>query len=207
MRKFLIFLFLAFVSLYGFGAYASQPFGLNVGMTPIKNLIKNPNTTGAVNGSPGTLPTNWTLSGNAGLTVTVVGTGVANGIPWIDIRFNGTTNATGFSLRFQGSGGNIVTNVNPLTMTLYAAYSAGALTNITSAKIGYDVFNSSSGYITSDTSAALTLTSDLTKFKYVHTTETNAYRINPYFIVATPNGAAVDVTFRLAIPSVVTGSY
>jgi hypothetical protein len=48
---------------------------------------------GAVAGSPGTLPTNWaTVTRN--LTQTIVGSGVINGLPYIDFRFQGTANAT-----------------------------------------------------------------------------------------------------------------
>jgi hypothetical protein len=52
------------------------------------NSIRNNSMQGAVAGTPGTLPTNWSESRAAGLTQTVVGTGTQNGIDYIDIRLN-----------------------------------------------------------------------------------------------------------------------
>jgi hypothetical protein len=60
------------------------------------NSVRNPRAEGAtpgVVGSGGVLPTNWAAGPLAGIAVTVVGTGTEAGIPYCDIRFNGT--ATG----------------------------------------------------------------------------------------------------------------
>src|SRR5262245_45817020 len=66
------------------------------------NSIQNNSMQGAVAGvigSGGAYPTNWSNNsggGNnpAGLTVTIVGTGTELGIDFVDIRWNGTPNAT-----------------------------------------------------------------------------------------------------------------
>ena len=50
---------------------------------------------GAVEGSPGTLPTNWVNLNSGGLTRTVVGVGTENGLPYIDVRHNGTATSNG----------------------------------------------------------------------------------------------------------------
>ena len=55
---------------------------------------------GAVAGTPGTLPTNWSFSGT-GSTAEVVGTGVENGINYIDVKFSGTVTNT--NLNFETS--------------------------------------------------------------------------------------------------------
>ena len=58
------------------------------------NTIQNPRCEGAVAGSPGTMPTRWSVTGSSvGLTRTVVAAGVENGIPYVDLRFNGTATA------------------------------------------------------------------------------------------------------------------
>ena len=61
-----------------------------------KNSIRNPRAEGATPGTPGTMPTNWAISGNGvtGLTFSVIGTGTEDGIPYADIRVNGTPSAT-----------------------------------------------------------------------------------------------------------------
>lgn len=63
------------------------------------NSNRNSVGIGAVAGTPGTAPTNWTLhaSGTNGITRSVVGTGTENGIQYVDVRFNGTPTTT-FSL-------------------------------------------------------------------------------------------------------------
>lgn len=53
------------------------------------NSIRNSTNVGAVAGTPGTLPTNWSTVPR-GLTQTIVATGTINGLPYIDLRFVGT---------------------------------------------------------------------------------------------------------------------
>jgi hypothetical protein len=60
------------------------------------NSVTNNTMVGAVAGTPGTNPTGWayaTAQSN-GLTISIAGTGVENGINYIDYRFNGTTVAS-----------------------------------------------------------------------------------------------------------------
>ena len=49
---------------------------------------------GAVPGTPGTLPTDWSVSVPAGLTTNVIGTGVESGIPYVDLQIVGTATST-----------------------------------------------------------------------------------------------------------------
>ena len=58
---------------------------------------------GAVAGSPGTLPTNWTVNIPAGTTRTIA-LGTTNNIPWIDITLTGTvTTAAQFQVVFAAN--------------------------------------------------------------------------------------------------------
>lgn len=57
------------------------------------NSLRNNSTTGAVAGSPGTLPTNWSLSTPTGLTRTIA-LGTTNGIEYIEINWVGTAGIT-----------------------------------------------------------------------------------------------------------------
>ena len=62
------------------------------------NLIKNNSNTGAVAGSPGTLPTNWSDTGLAtGITRSVVafGTHPTLNLPYIRLRYSGTASSLG----------------------------------------------------------------------------------------------------------------
>jgi len=52
------------------------------------NLVRNNTMVGAVAGSPGTPPTNgWVITNNATYTSSIIGTGVENGINYIDVQY------------------------------------------------------------------------------------------------------------------------
>lgn len=57
---------------------------------PSTNLIRNPRGEGAVIGTPGVAPTNWAIGTGTGLTWQLAGTGVAFGVPFIDVRVTGS---------------------------------------------------------------------------------------------------------------------
>lgn len=60
------------------------------------NVVRNNSMTGAASGSPGTKPTNWlgTLGTTGGVGIRISATGTENGIPYIDLEFNGTATST-----------------------------------------------------------------------------------------------------------------
>lgn len=60
------------------------------------NRINNSTYAGAVVGTPGTFPTNTVVSNTAtGLNYSVVGTGLEDGMPYMDVRLFGTSSASG----------------------------------------------------------------------------------------------------------------
>lgn len=63
---------------------------------PATNVVRNNSMTGAASGSPGTKPNNWqgTLGTTAGVAIRISATGTENGIPYIDLEFNGTATST-----------------------------------------------------------------------------------------------------------------
>lgn len=97
------------------------------------NYTSNNMMAGAVPGTPGTLPTNWVVSSlPAGLSQQVVGTGVQNGISYIDLRFFGTATTAGnfFPLSDGGAGPSTSAGVS-WTISSYLALVAGSVTNLT----------------------------------------------------------------------------
>ena len=61
------------------------------------NSLRNPRAAGSTNGiigSGGVAPTNWTLGPVGGIAWEVIGTGTENGINYLRIRLNGTSNST-----------------------------------------------------------------------------------------------------------------
>jgi len=71
-----------------------QPQGLLV-EEQRTNSIRNSTAQGAVAGTPGTVPTNWLISSDAnGIAREIIGTGVENGITYLDLKYSGTPTAT-----------------------------------------------------------------------------------------------------------------
>ena len=67
------------------------------------NGVRNPRGEGASAGTPGTPPTNWTVGAGSGIASSIVGTGTESGIPYLDVRFQGTATATAnLTVVFEG---------------------------------------------------------------------------------------------------------
>lgn len=93
------------------------------------NSIRNNTMQGAVAGTPGTDPTNWTNSIPAGITQQLVGTGTENGITYIDYKFSGT--ATGaIVIRPDAETQVVASSGQAWTGSSYVKLVAGALTNV-----------------------------------------------------------------------------
>lgn len=60
----------------------------------LPNFVRNPRSTGAVPGAPGTLPANWTsFFQSTGIAPSVIGSGIENSLWYADIRWLGTQTA------------------------------------------------------------------------------------------------------------------
>ena len=158
---------------------------------------------GAVAGSPGTFPTSWGEIVR-GLTRSVVGVGVVNGINYIDLRFNGT--ATGG----QDIGFNGITS--PIVAALGQSWSLSSFVSLQSGTIPSAVLRqierTAAGVFLTEGLQTISVTSTLQQFTYTRTT-TNASveRITPLITINTVNGAAYDFTIRIAAPQMELGSY
>ena len=172
------------------------------------NSIRNNTMVGAVAGTPGTLPTNWTLVGVAGLSSSVIGTGTENGIAYIDVQVNGTpTTSTFANILFDTS---IAASSGQIwTSSIYVKLAAGSLTNTSIVKEIREVtavgtFLANSTLTVTPTSAALnTQRASLTR------TLNNALTTNVRPIVSfqTTNGAAIDITLRIGLPQLEQGAF
>lgn len=173
--------------------------------TPGANAVRNPNLTGAVTGSPGTMPTNGNTV-NSGLTRTIVGTGTVGGVPYIDIRLNGTTTATFANVLFEAAGAIAASQGQHWTTDNYMGIVGGSLTNITSIRQRAAVSDSGAVYLgelnANPADIAGLLTSTLTRMPSVSGTITNATTasIYPYIQLTFASGVAIDITLRFGLP-------
>ena len=175
------------------------------------NGIRNSTMQGAIPGSPGTLPTNWFLGGSPAVTPQVVGTGTENGIPYVDLRFVGTT--TAIQVQVLPETTNIITAANgqAWTNSIYIRLVAGTLNGIGNVQL-----------LTAEATAAGALVRTNTGPTVVPTTAPLASQRMVYSVTLTgggtvgavysritwnvSNGVAIDATFRVGAPQMEQGA-
>jgi hypothetical protein len=165
------------------------------------NAIRNNTMQGAVVGTPGTLPTYWTVNSSDGLTTNVVATGVNNGQNTVDLQFVGTTTGSAYQLFYEGSSSYIAATYGQTwSHSVSLAIVGGSTANISSIQIGQNENNSSGSYINGYTTP-VTLTSSLQRFQYSRTlpTPTTAY-LQPLFQINAPSSSAINITIRIGWP-------
>jgi hypothetical protein len=170
------------------------------------NSIRNSTMVGAVAGSPGTLPTNWSNLVTAGLTRTIVGTGTENGLPYVDIRFNGTANALSTRIDFEGS-----TNIAALTAQVWTNSIYSKIVSQPNPAVSYALQmlerTSGGGFVT-DGSQIFTPTTSLQRFAFTRTLNGGATvaNVQPCITINLTNGATYDFTIRIAAPQMELGA-
>lgn len=179
------------------------------------NVVRNNTMQGAVTGTPGTLPTNWAItgSGTGTLVRTIVGVGTSQGITYIDIRFSGTTSTTNFTVSFEPTvGAPTATLGDVFTAANYIAIVGGSTTNITAIRAVSTAGRTSLGAATTDGSNSgdnkATLTSTLQRFSVTDTvTDAATAGMQPGMGFTFPIGVAIDITIRIGLPQLELGYF
>jgi hypothetical protein len=174
------------------------------------NSIRNNTGQGAVAGTPGTLPTNWTGGTTVdNLTREIVGTGTENGINYIDVRYSGTSGASGNLTVLTFDALNFITAANAQTWTgaAYFKLVAGTLTNVTLLSLTVR-YNDSSGLSLTSQNSAFTPTASLERVTNTFT----AANASTAFVIATlvanfTNNLPVDFTLRIGLPQLEQGAF
>jgi len=170
------------------------------------NYIRNNTMLGVIAGSPGTIPTNWAIDGNEnGLTRTIVGVGVENGISYIDVQWSGTPTATSDLDHFFETGNGIgASNGQTWTGSVYLKLVSGTLPG-TVVHYGY-VLDSSQTFINLLDFGTLSVNSTLTRF--VGTGQINtasATYMRPTVKISYTLSVAVNFTIRIGMPQLELG--
>jgi hypothetical protein len=173
------------------------------------NSIPNNSMMGAAAGSPGTFPTGWGPGGFAGVTRTVVGVGVENGVEYMDVRFNGTLGAadayhTAFTQIVSG-----VANGQTWYVSIFLKLVAGTLTNIDSFRILSNVYSPGPVFLQQMNTLLSTPTSTLARSGGAQTISgVGADRVDPHLsILGDADGGAVDFTIRIGWPQYELGAF
>jgi hypothetical protein len=167
------------------------------------NSIRNSSMVGAVAGTPGTLPTNWAQIGS-GLSRTIIGTGIENGLQYIELRYNGTATAN------VGVYYDAVTQISALTgqawaHSIYVKVISGTYDSASLAMLE----RTSAGGAVKATSQTIVPTANLERFTYARTLDGGATvaAVQPYISFGLTVGATYDFTIRIAAPQMELGAY
>jgi hypothetical protein len=171
------------------------------------NSIRNSTIVGAVAGSPGTLPTNWTQITIGGLTRTIVGTGTENGLSYVDIRYNGTATGPSTFLGFETFAGITAATGQTWNGSFYVKTIATPAPPSSFRSIIAE-FTSLGVYIR-DVALIITPTSNLNRFSQTETLAGGATTARVVSGIAgiLTIGAAYDFTIRIAAPQMELGAY
>jgi hypothetical protein len=176
------------------------------------NSIRNNTMVGAVAGTPGTLPTNWSsFTSLTGLTRQIVGIGTEDGVAYIDIRLSGTPSAAGtYAFYTETSTGVAAISGQTWTVSQYIKLQAGTLTGINLVRLSFQENNSSGGYLTEQNTSVSTPTSTSLVGQKVTASRTlnqaTAAFLQPGFNV-TLSGVAIDITLRIGLPQLEQGAF
>lgn len=175
----------------------------------VKNYVRNSTIQGVVAGSPGTLPTNWNIANLGGLTRQIVGSGVSNGLDYVDIRFSGTTSTTQLNIRFDVAQAVTANSGQAWTHSVWSAVVGGNTANILQLAVYGNIYGAGPTYLSSLTFAGsnLSTTSTLTRTSGTGTISVaNAAYIQPQITLLFNAGVAIDITLRIAGPQLEVGS-
>jgi len=173
------------------------------------NSIRNSQAGGAVAGTPGTVPTNWAAATpQHGLSRQIVATGTVNGLPYIDIRYSGTTDATnGNAVFFEGAGTTAAASGQTWTASAYFALVAGGFPN--QLRLLVEGTNGTTRVeFGSPANIAGGVTSSLQRFTRTYTlADATTTHVRAAVDFNYSSGVAVDFTLRIAAPQLEQGAF
>jgi len=177
------------------------------------NSIRNNTMVGAVAGTPGTAPTNWSVTAGAGLSSEVIGTGTESGITYIDIRIFGTTaGSVSIDIVFEPAASVTALTGQTWTEAIYQKLAGGTLTNISSFVFRFNEFTSGGVSISGQNSSSLAVpTSSGLATQRVNGTVTlnggaTTAQLLAFLRIITGTGA-VDLTLRIGMPQLELGAF
>jgi hypothetical protein len=166
---------------------------------------------GAVAGTPGTVPTNWTgnLIASSGLQQSIVNVGTSNGINYIDVRVFGTA-ATGTAAvySFDAQATTVAaTTGQSWTSSVYVSLVAGNFNNVDNLSLTLRENDASTNFLRQTLVSISTVTSTLTRFTNTVTTGASTAFVNSGIRINFISGAVIDFTLRIGLPQLELGAF
>ena len=180
------------------------------------NGVRNSTMVGTVPGSPGTPPTNWGFGGSPAVTPQMVGTGTENGIPYIDMRFAGTTINSGVQILPEvGAGVMVAANGQAWSSSVYVRLVAGTLSGFNYVQLFTNETTAAGAQVKSNSGPAILATSIPTASL---ATQRNVYSVTltgggtvaavqVRWLINTGVGVPIDFTLRFGAPQLELGDF
>jgi hypothetical protein len=169
------------------------------------NSIRNSTMVGAVAGTPGTLPTNWVVLGAGGLTRTIVGTGIENGVQYIDLRLNGMATGTSFVISTDSNGAIAASAGQVWSQSTYFK-----TISVPNPPLAYSIVSYywNTGVFVNEARTAFTPNTTLSRYTATHTIPAGATTniVHSYRFDLTI-GTTYDFTIRIAAPQMELGAF
>jgi hypothetical protein len=170
------------------------------------NSIRNNTMAGAVVGTPGTLPTNWTEV-LRGLVREVVAISTANGINYIDLRFSGTANTTAtLQIRADGDTGALASVGQNWSFSTYFQI----LTQVNppnSARLEIAEINNVGSFLRANAVDVHTPNIFERKTFTAILQDASVASTRSQFVFALTNGQSYDFTIRIGLPQMEQGAF
>jgi hypothetical protein len=166
------------------------------------NSIRNNTMVGATAGTPGTAPTNWTVSAASGIATSIIGSGTENGIPYVDVQFSGTPAANGvIEVQFDSTTQVASSSGQVWNASFFSKLVGGGFNNITSSElvlVGYNAGTVQTAVTVGIPGASTQLSGQRSQVNY--TTITGNSSVMSYFQGSVTTGNAINLTLRLGAP-------
>jgi len=173
------------------------------------NSIRNSVGVGAVAGTPGTMPTNWSATGSTnGITREILGAGVEGGVSYIDIRYSGTPTSGSQYLDVTLDNSVAGTPGQVWSVSAYLRRLAGSFTNMNARLMIYETPSfASGGFALTD----LTVTNDplvQQRRSHAHTNINGTTTgVSARVAFTFPAGVASEITLRIGLPQLELGAF
>ena len=165
-------------------------------------------TRSAVAGTPGTPPTGWLVNAASGLTSQIVGAGYDEGLPYLDVRISGTASALTYPYiapMAENTSGAAAAAGQSWAGGMHIKLAAGSLTGVAAVMVAVSSYTSGGAFVAAASSASVTPTTGSLKQQRVlrsaYTLPATTAYAGLYAYLQVNNGSTVDVTLRVAFPT------
>ncbi len=173
------------------------------------NTVRNPRFEGAAAGTPGTAPTYMSGLNGSGLTGSIVGTGSASGVPYVDVRIQGTTSGIAATMNFETNAAIATALGQTWSLSAFIGVVGGSLANISSIILATNEYTAALAYVGSSlVSAGLGVDTVLRRFSVAGIIAgATVASVMPYLKLNFAPGAIIDVTLRVGLPQMELGAF